>query len=121
MGASVIEKHITLDRSMRGTDHPGALEEVGLNSLIKSINGVKLSLGSHEKESLDCVKGAKSKLSKSLTSLVDIKKGEQLVDKMIGLKSPGDGLLWRERKMIIGKIAKKNIKIDCTLSIDDFE
>ena len=121
MGASVIEKHITLDRSMRGTDHPGALEEVGLNTLITSINGVKLSLGSHEKESLDCVKSAKNKLSKSLTSIVDIKKGEKLVDKMIGLKSPGDGLLWRERRMIIGKIAKKNIKIDCTLSIDDFE
>ena len=49
MGASVIEKHITLDRSMRGTDHPGALEEVGLNSLIKSINGVKLSLGNQKK------------------------------------------------------------------------
>ena len=121
MGASVIEKHITLDRTMRGTDHPGALEEVGLFKLIKSINGVKLSLGSSKKEPLDCTKIAKNKLAKSLTSLVDIKKGERLVDNMIGLKSPGDGILWRDRKIITGKRAKNNIKKDCTLSIDDFE
>ena len=121
LGASVIEKHITHDRAMRGTDHPGALEEVGLSSLINSLNGVSLSLGSSEKIFLDCVKGSKNKLAKSLTSLVNIKKGEVLTEDMICLKSPGHGLLWRERGIVIGKTAKSNINKDYTISIDDFE
>lgn len=121
IGASVIEKHITLDRSMRGTDHAGALEEAGLNSLVKSINAVKLCLGHSEKEFLECTTNTKNKLAKSLTSLINIKKGEILDESMICLKSPGHGILWRNKELIIGKKAKNDIIADYTLSLDDFE
>tara|TARA_B100000287_G_scaffold132559_1_gene124641 strand:+ start:65 stop:1126 length:1062 start_codon:yes stop_codon:yes gene_type:complete len=121
LGASVIEKHITIDRAMRGTDHAGALEEVGLKSLINSIDGVRLSLGDNEKIALECTQKAKNKLAKSLTSLRNIRKGEILSEDMICLKSPGNGLMWRNRQEIIGKKAKKNISVDCTLFINDFE
>ncbi len=51
----------------------------------------------------------------------NIRKGEILTEDMICLKSPGNGLMWRNRQEIIGKKAKKNISVDCTLFINDFE
>ena len=113
LGASVIEKHITLDRSMRGTDHAGSLEEPGLSSLVKSIKAVNLSLGNTKKEILECTTDAKISSQKA-TSVINVKKGEILDESMICLKSPGNGLPWRNKKLIIGKKAKKNISADST-------
>lgn len=121
MGACIIEKHITLNRAMKGTDHPGSLEESGLKKLVDYLSATKISMGDEDKVVLKVTNFAKNKLAKSITSKVKIKKGTILDDSMICLKSPGNGILWREKKMIIGKKAKKDIDEDLTLFENDFE
>lgn len=120
MGANIIEKHITLDRCMKGTDQIGSLEFEGLNKLMKYINDVPLYLGSSEKKVNDNVSCSKIKLMKSLTSTRNINKGETLTEEMICLKCPGDGILWKNRKLIVGRQAKYNISEDTTLAEDLF-
>ena len=121
MGAHIIEKHITINRSMKGTDHPGALEKVGLNKLVEYIRATELAKGDSEKKFIPAVLEAKNKLSRSITSKVDIPKGTVLTEDMICLKSPGTGLLWREKNQILDKTANKDIKEDTTLRLEDFK
>jgi sialic acid synthase len=64
---------------------------------------------------------AKKKLARSLTSRFEIPKGATLTEDMLILKSPGDGLKWKERELVIGKRSVNRIDADVTLSIDDFE
>ena len=121
MGACIIEKHVTLDRTMKGTDQPGSLEEAGLKKLVEYIRATELARGDSDKQFNPVVNGNKHKLSKSLTSIVDIPGGIVLTEDMICLKSPGNGIHWRDRNTILGKKTKNNIKADVTLNIDDFE
>ena len=120
-GAVVIEKHITLDKLMKGTDQPGSLEEQELSQLVKEINIANRVMGSSKKSINESTKSAKIKLRRSITSKYDIKKGEILNVNMITLKSPGDGLLYRDKGLLLGRKALKDIQKDTTLKIDDFE
>lgn len=121
IGASVIEKHVTLDRTMKGTDQPGSLEEAGLKKLVEYIRAIELAMGSAEKEVNPATEAAKIKLARSLTSIVDIQAGSILEEKHLCLKSPGDGIKWMERECILGKKAKVDIEADSTLRLEDFE
>lgn len=121
MGASIIEKHITLDRTMKGTDQPGALEEYGLYKLIDYIRATERAMGNGLIDANPATESAKIKLSRSITSKVMIKKGEILNEDMITLKSPGDGFKWREKDILIGKKAIHDIEADVTLRKDFFD
>lgn len=121
LGASIIEKHITLDRCMKGTDHPGSFEFVGLQKLQKYIKTIPIMLGSFDKKVEKNVEYAKHKLMKSITSNCNIKKGDIFTEKMFCLKCPGNGLLWKEKDKIIGKKSNRNIEADETLLLEWFE
>jgi len=121
MGATMIEKHVTLDRTMKGTDQPGSLEEAGLKKLVEYIRAVELAMGDGIKDVNPSTKAAKEKLARSITSKVNIKKGDILTEEMLCLKSPGTGLKWREKGLIIGKKCLHDIDQDVTLKIEDFE
>jgi sialic acid synthase SpsE/spore coat polysaccharide biosynthesis protein SpsF (cytidylyltransferase family) len=121
LGATMVEKHVTLNRTMKGTDQPGSLEESGLKKLIDYIRAVELAMGDGIKDVNPATKAAKEKLARSLTSKVAIKKGQELTEDMLTLKSPGTGLKWRERNLVIGKKALKDISSDCTIYNTDFE
>ena len=116
LGANIIEKHITLDRCMKGTDQIGSLEFEGLKKCKKYIDDVPLYLGKYEKEVDDNVIYAKYKLMKSLTSKCLIKKGNILEEHMLCLKCPGNGILWKNKDKIIGKVANRDIDEDTTLN-----
>lgn len=115
MGAAVIEKHITLSRAMKGSDQAGSLEEDGLRQMIRYIRECELAIGDGEKVVDPATEVAKVKLARSLTSKVDIEPGTILTEDIVCLKSPGDGLLWRERAIILGKTAQQFIPADTTL------
>lgn len=121
LGAVAIEKHITLDRTMKGTDQPGSLEESGLKKLIEYIRASEKAMGTGEKLINPATKGSKEKLSRSITSKIEIKSGTILTEDMITLKSPGTGLKWIQKELILGKKAKQDIEDDVILSIDNFE
>ena len=120
MGAALIENHVTLSRAMKGTDQAGSLEERGLKKMIDYIRQSEKAKGDSEKIIDSSVEPAKIKLARSLTSSCLIKKDTVLDEKMITLKSPGNGIIWRDRNIVIGKKAIKDIEPDMTLRLDYF-
>ena len=120
MGAAIIEKHITLDRTMKGTDQPGSLERSGLAKLVDYIRACEIAIGDGIKAVNPVTEVAKTKLARSVTSSQTIKKGTILTEAMICLKSPGDGIKWMKRELLVGKKALKDIDADVTLRVEDF-
>lgn len=121
MGACVIEKHLTLARYMKGTDHAASLEPDGMRRVVRDIRNLELALGSGVIQPPEGVKKAEHKLRRSVTSRVAIAAGETLTEEMLTLKSPGTGLKWRDRGRLLGKRAKQAIAPDQTLLEEDFE
>ena len=109
MGAQVIEKHITLDRNMKGTDQQGSLGIDGINRMVRDIRHVEMSFGKKEIILDESVKSSKLKLERSIAANRIIKKDEKIKDSDIHLLSPGDGFKWSEKNKIIGKITSKEI------------
>lgn len=109
MGAEVIEKHITLDRRMKGTDQAGSLGPDGIYRMVRDIRCLDMSFGKEDIFMADDVKATRTKLERSLATVKPIKKGHPVSESNLQLLSPGDGLKWAERENIVGKIAKYNI------------
>lgn len=109
MGAEIIEKHITIDRSMKGTDQAGSLGPDGVNRMIRDIRVAEHWLGTEDLYIDKSVASSKVKLERSIASIRDIKKGEIIKEADIHMLSPGDGFKWIDKEKVIGKVAKKNI------------
>lgn len=105
MGAKVIEKHITLDRKMKGTDQAGSLAIDGINRMVRDIRIMELSLGKEEIFIEESVKNSRIKLERSIASNRDIKAGEIINESDIQMLSPGDGYRWIDKNNVVGKIA----------------
>jgi len=112
MGAEIIEKHITIDRRMKGTDQAGSLGPDGVNRMVRDIRLFEGSLGVEDIFIEDDVKAAKVKLERSIATLKDLKAGDIITADDLHLLSPGDGLKWSERDTIIGKTINKDIAKD---------
>ncbi|MDD5156447.1 N-acetylneuraminate synthase [Sulfurimonas sp.] len=112
MGASCIEKHFTLDKTMEGPDHKASLEPNELKNMVKAIRNIELALGSSVK------KPSKSELPnmkvarKSIVARCDIKKDEIFTDDNITIKRPGNGINPMRWDEIIGTTATKDYKED---------
>jgi len=116
LGACVVEKHLTLSRAMPGTDHAASLEPDGLRKLVKNIRCQEKMM--HITEPVD-VSAARNKLGRSLVSAKPIAPGEQISEDHLILKSPGDGIRWRDRHKLIGRVARRSIPADVTLELSD--
>ncbi len=121
LGASVIEKHITLNKAMKGSDHAGSAEKDEFMQMIKCIRDARKTIGDGIKTIDPVTQAAKEKLARSLVSKIPIKKGTVLTEDMLVLKSPGTGLKWKEKDMILGKKAIVDIEADVTLQKNFFE
>ena len=115
LGASVIEKHITLNKAMKGSDQAGSAEKEAFSKMIQFIRDANKTLGDGVKSVDPVTKKAKDKLARSLVSRIPIKKGTILTEDMLTLKSPGNGLKWKEKELILGKEAVIDIDADVTL------
>ena len=109
MGAKIIEKHITIDRNMKGTDQKGSLALDGLKRMIRDIRNIEDSLGKEDMFISDSVNDSRIKLERSIASNKKLKKGYVLNEKDIKLLSPGDGFSWDQRENVIGKKLLKDI------------
>ena len=108
LGAKIIEKHITLDRTMIGPDHKASIEPAKFNKLVQSIRKVELLLGISQK--IPNIKEIENSLlvRKSIVSSCKITKGDKFTSKNITTKRPGIGLspmIWHK---VIGTKSKKN-------------
>lgn len=112
MGARIIEKHVTIDRRMKGTDQKGSLGPDGVNRMIRDIRLLEMSLGVEDIFIEEDVKGSKVKLERSIATKRKIKKGEKITINDIHLLSPGDGFRWSEKERVLGRIASIDIDED---------
>jgi 3-deoxy-D-glycero-D-galacto-nononate 9-phosphate synthase len=109
MGAEIIEKHITLDRNMKGTDHRGSLEPDGIWRMVRDIRNTEYSIGNYGMFVSDSVQATRVKLERSVATLRPIAAGETITEKDLHMLSPGNGFKWADRDQIIGKKAVANI------------
>lgn len=112
MGATIIEKHFTLDKHMEGPDHIASLEPSELKAMVKSIRNIEEALGSEDKkpstsESKNMVIARKSIIAKR-----DIKMGEILTEENLTVKRPGNGISPMKWYEVIGQTAKRNFVED---------
>lgn len=120
LGAVVIEKHLTLDRKLKGTDHACSLEPDELLRMVDEIRQIESALGRADKPVPDGVSAVRTKLGRSLVARVPLTAGTPLEESMLVLKSPGDGLSWRERELVVGRKLARDVAADEKLSIEDF-
>lgn len=109
MGAEIIEKHITLDRRMKGTDQAGSLGPDGVNRMVRDIRLLDQSMGIEDIFIVPETESAKVKLERSIASIKSIKKGDIIREDNIQMLSPGDGFKWTDIDQIIGKRAVVDI------------
>lgn len=109
MGAKIIEKHITLDRGMKGTDQAGSLAIDGIYRMMRDIRNLDLSLGKEDLYIEPSVLIAKEKLERSIATNKRLKKGDILKESDIHLLSPGDGYNWSDKNLLVGKRLMEDI------------
>ncbi|HAB41634.1 MAG TPA: shikimate dehydrogenase [Porphyromonadaceae bacterium] len=109
MGAEIIEKHITIDRRMKGTDQAGSLGPDGVNRMLRDIRVTEHWLGKEELYIDKSVASSKEKLERSIASKHAIAQGEIITEADIHMLSPGNGFKWSEKDSVIGKKAIKDI------------
>lgn len=109
MGAEIIEKHVTIDRHMKGTDQAGSLGPDGVNRMVRDIRIAEKWLGKEELYIEKDVESAKVKLERSIATLHDMKAGDIIKEEDIHLLSPGDGFKWIDKDKIIGKKLKTDV------------
>ncbi|MCK5295194.1 MAG: N-acetylneuraminate synthase family protein, partial [Arcobacteraceae bacterium] len=112
MGASCIEKHFTLDKTMEGPDHKASLEPSELISMVKSIRNIELALGSSIKKPSPSEIPNMKIARKSIIANCNIKKGELFTQNNLTIKRPGDGISPMRWDEIVGTIASKEYKQD---------
>ncbi len=108
MGATIIEKHFTLDRTMEGPDHKASLEPSELKDMVSSIRNVELAIGTSEKKPADSEIKNKAIARKSIIARCDIKKGDIFTEDNLIVKRPGNGISPMKWYDVIGKVAKRD-------------
>lgn len=112
MGATIIEKHFTLDKNMEGPDHKASLEPDELKQMVKEIRNVEKAFGSGVKEPQESEKKNIKIARKSIVAKCDIKKGDLFSEINLTCKRPGNGISPMKWDEIIGTIANKDYKED---------
>lgn len=112
LGATVIEKHFTLDRNMKGPDHKASLEPNELTEMVRAVRHIEQALGDGEKKPSASEKKNMAVARKSLVAECLIKGGEMFTEENLTAKRPGTGLspmLWNQ---VIGQRAKRDFAAD---------
>ena len=112
MGASCIEKHFTLDKTMDGPDHKASLEPEELKSMVSAIRNIEKALGSSEKKPSPSETVNIDVARKSIVASQSIKRGDKLSSKNITTKRPGTGINPMKWDEVIGTPAKKDYRMD---------
>lgn len=112
MGSEIIEKHITLDRELKGTDQRGSLGPEGIQRMVRDIRLLEMSKGVHDIFQSPDTGSSKKKLARSIALKRPIKEGEYISEADIWLLSPGDGFKWVDKDQVIGKKLIGNVAVN---------
>lgn len=108
LGATVIEKHFTLDRNMEGPDHKASLEPDELKAMVSAIRNIEQALGTGHKEISASERKNIEIARKSIVAACPIKKGEILTEENLTVKRPGKGISPMRWKEVIGTVATRD-------------
>jgi sialic acid synthase len=121
LGARIIEKHFTMNRAWKGTDHALSLEPAGMKKLVRDLRRGRVALGTGIKAPFPSEASALVKMGKKLVAARDLPRGHRLTAADIAMKSPGDGLPPYHLQQLLGKALKRDLKEDDALSLDGLE
>lgn len=112
MGAVVIEKHFTMDRTLVGPDHKASIEPKELENMVRAIRNIEVALGDGVKICSDTERPNITVARKSIVAKRDIKKGEVLTKENITTKRPGNGISAMKWFDVLGTVAIKDFEED---------
>jgi N,N'-diacetyllegionaminate synthase len=112
MGASIIEKHFTIDKNMEGPDHRASLEPDELKAMVRSIRNIEKALGSGIKKPSPSELKNKPIARKSIVAVRDIKEGEEFTEENLTVKRPGTGISPMRWDEVIWQVAQKDYEKD---------
>lgn len=121
LGAKVIEKHFTLDKTLSGNDHYHAMDPNDAKRIIESIQFIDLIRGGYELHSLESETTARLNARRSLVATRRIIKGEVIQEDMLAFKRPGTGIPPFYLKLVVGKKTSCDIEEDQTITYDMIE
>ncbi|WP_346316657.1 N-acetylneuraminate synthase [Chitinophaga sp. YIM B06452] len=112
LGASLIEKHFTLDKAMEGPDHAASLDPVELKAMVTAIRNVERALGNGIKEPTETEMKNKQVARKSIVAARRINKGESFSEQNLTVKRPGTGISPMDWDLVLGRQAVKDFDED---------
>ena len=121
LGARIVEKHFTLNRAMKGTDHVFSLEPIGLRKLVRDLRRTHVALGDGSKTPYPSESDPIRKMSKKIVAARTLSSGHVLARDDLALKSPGDGLPPYELDAVVGRVLRHPLSEDDTLTFEHLE
>lgn len=118
LGASLIEKHFTLDKDQAGPDHQSSLEPVELEKLVRGIRTIEAALGHGRKEPAGSEAAISAVARRSLVASKNIGAGTVLTRDLIAIKRPGNGIPPSMLPYIVGRKARTNIPAESLLTLE---
>lgn len=118
LGARIVEKHVTLDRSYRGTDQRFSLEPPMLMELVEELGRVRMALGSQAKRVHDSEREPWLKMAKKIVVDCDLRAGHVVRWEDLAFRSPGDGLAPSEASRVVGRTLRRPLARDMALTFD---
>lgn len=120
LGARVVEKHFTLNRAMKGTDHKFSVEPTGMQKMCRDLARIHQAMGSGSKHAHPCEQDPIRKMSKSIYSKSAICKGTAVGPHDLCFKSPGGGLPPHMAEELLGRKSLSDIPAEFLLKLDMF-
>ena len=120
LGASLVEKHFTLDNKKMGMDNNMATEPADMKSLVNACHSVYLAKGLKERTLLDGEEEQRLKMRRSLVTTRDIHEGDVLCADDIEAKRPGDGITPDHMEEFVGRTVKRDIPKGYLIKTEDF-
>lgn len=121
LGATIVEKHFTLDKNMIGPDHKASSDPIEFAELVSAIRNTEIALGSPFKSVQAEEMQMRQVSRKSLFLTQDIEEGEVIARDMLTLKRPGTGIYEAELNVIIGSTSTKKLVADDMLKVGDYK
>jgi sialic acid synthase len=121
LGACVVERHFTKDRTLPGPDHAASLEPTGLRKLVRDIRAIEVSMGSPDKRLADSELAVRARLAKSVVAARDIPSGAVVAREMLVAKGPGDGIPANYLARLVGRVAAVDVPADTRLPAEALE
>jgi N-acetylneuraminate synthase/sialic acid synthase len=121
LGGRIVEKHFTLNRALKGTDHRFSLEPQGLRKLIRDLKRTRVALGDGNKSMYPSETDPIIKMAKKLVAARDLPAGHTLTEADIAFKSPGDGLPPYELDRVLGRTLRHPVQEDGALTFEVLE